>query len=146
MKELLTALVKAKLEFKPIKKDRVNPHYKNAYATLDSVLESVEPALLANGLLISQRLIVGENSRCCLVTELYHTSGQKLESFYDLPDEDNPQKKGIAITYARRYSVCAILSVTADEDDDGNGASLPSSSYSKSSSKTSKSNSTGDAW
>ncbi len=29
---------------------------------------------------------------------------------------------GSAITYARRYSLSAILGVVADEDDDGNGA------------------------
>jgi hypothetical protein len=34
-----------------------------------------------------------------------------------------PQKFGSALTYARRYAICSMLSVTADEDDDANSAS-----------------------
>ncbi|MEH2393859.1 MAG: ERF family protein [Nostoc sp.] len=38
------------------------------------------------------------------------------------PRVNDPQKIGSALTYARRYSLCAILSVAADEDNDGNVA------------------------
>jgi hypothetical protein len=120
MKELLTALVLSKPAFTAIAKDRTNPHYKSKYSTLDSVLASVEPALHANGLVIVQII---EDSH--LVTRLYHTSGQSIESKLPIPvGISDPQKLGSAITYYRRYSVCALLSVTADEDDDGNNAKL----------------------
>ena len=118
---LITSLIKAKQSFDAIKKDKKNPHYGNRYATLDSVLESVEKHLHDNGLVMSQTLF-SENNTLYLVTSLMHESGEKLESTYPIPIDSNPQKMGISITYARRYSVCAILSVTADEDDDGNGA------------------------
>lgn len=54
-----------------------------------------------------------------LVTRLTHASGQWFESLYPLPSNGGPQQLGSAITYARRYALAAMLSVVADEDDDG---------------------------
>jgi hypothetical protein len=117
MKELLTALVAAKATFKPIPKDKVNPFHKSRYASLDAVLGAVEPSLLTNGLTLSHTVDSGR-----LITRLYHTSGDFLESSFNLPDLSDPQKLGSVISYYRRYAVCGLLSVTADEDDDGNAA------------------------
>lgn len=113
MKELLTALVAAKAAFKPIPKDKVNPFHKSRYASLDAVLGAVEPSLLTNGLTLSHTVAEGK-----LVTRLYHTSGDYLESSFNLPELSDPQKLGSQISYYRRYAVCGLLSVTADEDDD----------------------------
>lgn len=141
---LIAALVRAKQSFQPIAKDRTNPFHKSKYATLDSVLESVEEAMSQQGLALIQ-MINDREGKPYLVTRLYHTSGAFFESWYPLPNSDtveiiqetmkegskettrtstgvDPQKFGAAVTYARRYSVCAMLSVTADEDDDGNSA------------------------
>lgn len=117
MKELLTALVAAKTSFKPIPKDKVNPFHKSKYASLDAVLGAVEPSLLTNGLTLSHTVDSGK-----LITRLYHTSGDYLESSFNLPELSDPQKLGSMISYYRRYAVCGLLSVTADEDDDGNAA------------------------
>lgn len=117
MKELLTALVAAKATFKPIPKDKVNPFHKAKYASLDAVLGAVESSLLMNGLTLSHVVSDGR-----LITRLYHTSGDFLESSFNLPDLSDPQKLGSIISYYRRYAVCGLLSVTADEDDDGNAA------------------------
>lgn len=119
MQELIKALIKAKSEFKSIQKDRINPHFKHKYATLDAVLDAVTPALSKYGLAIVQTTAIAEG-KTILETHLYHESGECITSPYPLPDISDPQKLGAALTYARRYSVCAILSVTADEDDDGN--------------------------
>jgi hypothetical protein len=113
MKELLTALVAAKATFKPIPKDKVNPFHKSKYASLDAVLGAVESSLLTNGLTLSHTLDSGR-----LITRLYHTSGDFLESSFNLPELTDPQKLGSVISYYRRYAVCGLLSVTADEDDD----------------------------
>lgn len=121
MNELISALIKARSEFAPIRKDKVNPFLKNKYATLDAVLEAVEPALRQNGLTIVQTTEVN-GDQTVLKTSLYHESGQSISGHYPLPQTDDPQKLGAAITYGRRYALCAILSVTADEDDDGNAA------------------------
>jgi hypothetical protein len=120
MKELLTALCKAKQQFMPIGKDKANSHLKYKYASLDSVLAAVEPALHAHELMLSSSVVDG-----CLITRLYHISGEYLESSFKLPDIADPQKIGSAITYYRRYTICGLLSITADEDDDGVAARPP---------------------
>lgn len=120
--ELIKALVAASCEFEPIEKDRVNPFLKSKYATLDSVLKSVEPALLRHGLKLVQAVDIHESGAPVLKTTLYHESGQSISSSYPLILNDDPQKFGAAITYARRYSVCAALNITADQDDDAQSA------------------------
>lgn len=118
MINLIQALIKARAEFPPIEKDKTNPHYKMSYASLDSVLDAVTPSLCKHGLAIVQLMERGN----ILKTHLFHESGEVLTSEYELPDISDSQKKGAALTYARRYSVCALLSITADEDDDANSA------------------------
>ena len=116
MIELIKALIKAKAEFQPIEKDKLNPHFKTKYASLDSVLDAVTPALCKHGLVIVQPLQPGR----ILHTHLYHESGEVMTSMFELPDISDIQKIGSTLTYARRYSVCALLGITADEDSDGN--------------------------
>ncbi|MBD2531922.1 ERF family protein [Nostoc flagelliforme FACHB-838] len=124
MQELIKALIKAKAEFNPIQKDRTNPHYKHKYATLDAVLDAVTPALGKHGLVIIQTTEICEG-KTVLRTHIFHESGESITSTYPLPEISDSQKLGAALTYARRYAVCAILSVTADEDDDAEGAATP---------------------
>ncbi len=121
MQELIKALIKAKAEFSPIHKDRVNPHFKHKYATLDAVLDAVTPALGKHGLAVVQTTALSDG-KTVLQTHLYHESGECLTSVYPLPEISDSQKFGAALTYARRYALCAILCVTADEDDDANSA------------------------
>ena len=116
MIELIKALIRAKAEFQPIEKDKINPHFRTKYASLDSVLDAVTPALCKHGLVIVQPLQSGR----VLNTHLYHESGEVMTSTFELPDVSDIQKIGSALTYARRYSVCALLGITADEDSDGN--------------------------
>jgi ribosomal protein S20 len=51
-----------------------------------------------------------------------HTSGEKVSGEYPLPTGGSPQALGSAITYARRYCLCAVTGVAADDDDDGAAA------------------------
>ena len=115
--KLAGALSKAQGEFGGVAKDGVNPHFKTKYATLASVLDAVKAPLAANGLALVQ-LIQPEG----LVTVLMHESGQSIQSVAPLPQNALPQVLGSALTYMRRYSVMAMLSVAADDDDDGNAA------------------------
>lgn len=117
MNELIKALIRARSEFPPINKDKINPAFKGVrYASLDSVLDSVVPTLCRHGLVAVQTLDEGK-----LITTLYHESGQFIQSSYILPSGLDAQKMGAAITYGRRYSICSLLCITADEDTDGNG-------------------------
>jgi len=120
MQELIKALIKAKAEIAPITKDKKGA--RSTYASLDAVLAAVEPALLKNGLTVVQ-LVNGP----MLDTHLYHTSGVSLLSQFPLELGGDSQRNGSAITYARRYALCALLSVTAEEDDDGAKSSASAS-------------------
>lgn len=66
-----------------------------------------------------------------LETRLIHAeSGQWISSMAVIPlPKNDPQGMGSAITYARRYSLCAMLGIVT-EDDDGEGAKIGSKSAS----------------
>ena len=122
MKLITTALITAKSLFSPIHKNKVNPYFGSKYASLDEILEAISPALLANNLLLIQPTIVKDNSNV-LKTILIHTeSGEQLESELIIPPIADPQKLGAAMTYYRRFSICALLAIAPDDDDDGNTA------------------------
>jgi hypothetical protein len=88
------------------------------YATLESVLEVVNPLLSANGLALVQ-YVDDDTLRALLI----HESGDKLPlGGYNLGGIGKHQERGSAITYGRRYQLCAIFGIT-QEDDDGAAAS-----------------------
>jgi hypothetical protein len=101
--------------------NRTNPHFKSRYADLGSILDAVRPALSANGLSVTQPIQITEHG-LVLATILMHRSGQYIRAEYPLPSTPNQQQMGSALTYARRYSLAAIVSNAFDEDDDGNDA------------------------
>jgi hypothetical protein len=122
---LATALIAAKLKFKPISKTKTNPHYKSKYACLDSILDAISDALAASGLLLIQPTEI-ENGTPVLKTILIHApTGDRFESILPLPVLSDPQKLGSALTYYRRYGICNLLAISPDEDDDGRSASTP---------------------
>lgn len=94
--------------------------YKYKYATLPQILDKVRPILAKHGLAVLQP--VGESGS--VETIIVHTSGQWIASDpVRLPSKDNsPQGVGSAISYAKRYSLSAMLALAAEEDDDGQAA------------------------
>lgn len=122
--KLFEALCKAQSELKPAALDMVNPHYKSKYASLSSVMEAIKTPLAKNGLSFIQ-CVENEGEAYYLKTILAHASGEKIESRVQLIlGRRDMQGLGSSITYARRYSLSAMLGVVDTDDDDGN-ASLP---------------------
>lgn len=120
---LAAALCKAQAEIKGAEKDGTNPHYKSDYSTLEAVIKACRDALAKQGLSVSQ--ILDHNERgAALITRLIHTSGQWIQGSCPLilGQRQDMQALGSAITYARRYSLAAIVGVVAEEDDDAEGA------------------------
>lgn len=123
---LASALVKAHTKIKHAIKDNKNPHFKNDYATLESVIDASKEALLEQGIVVLQAPSGGT-----LTTRLQHSSGEFIETELNLLlTKQDMQGLGSAITYARRYSLAALLNM-AQADDDGNEASKPASQKSK---------------
>lgn len=119
--ELSAALVKAQPLLKAAPFNKTNPHFKNKYADLPAVIETIRKPLAEHGLAVTQTTEVRDGA-FLLVTTMRHTSGQWIASEYLLPQASRPQELGSALTYARRYSLSAIACIAADEDDDAEGA------------------------
>jgi len=115
---LYTKLNEVKKEIGAISKDSTNPFFKSKYFDINSLLKHVEPLLQKNGLLLLQPIIKGEVFSEVIDTE----SGESVTSSIVLPQMDDPQKLGSAITYYRRYTLQSLLGLQA-EDDDANSAS-----------------------
>jgi len=120
--ELAKALSAAQGEMVPAKKTAENPFFKSKYADLASVWDVCRGPLTKNGLSIVQTTSVHEEGETLLRTILLHSSGQWLESHYPVnPVKTDPQGLGSAMTYARRYTLMAMVGI-APEDDDAEGA------------------------
>lgn len=96
--------------------------YKYSYADLADVSQVILPLLGKHGLSWITRPTLTDG-RFVLAYELLHTSGESRTGEYPLPDRGTPQEIGSAITYARRYALCAVTGVApAADDDDGAAA------------------------
>lgn len=115
---------KARAEFKAVPLDKVNPHFKSKYASLASVLGAVTPALTAHGIVATTRTFCGGDT---LMAETMVVFKGVTLCAASMPigkvGGASAQAIGSALTYARRYTLCALLGVVAEEDDDGNAAS-----------------------
>lgn len=115
--ELATALAKAQARIANAAKDGENPHFRSSYATLASVWDACRAPLGENGLSVIQAMSDSERG-FVLVTTLAHSSGQWMVSRYPvLPTKNDPQGLGSALTYARRYSLAAMVGVSPSDDD-----------------------------
>ena len=123
--ELSSALAKAMGEIQGAKMDSINPHFKNRFASLASVQDSYKVPCSKNGLSVVQS-VETRDGKYFVETMITHSSGQWISSDLELIlSREDMQGLGSACTYAKRYAVCAMLGISAqDEDDDGNAASL----------------------
>lgn len=128
---LIAALAAARVKYRPLKASRTakiktrdgSGEYSYHYADLADVLASVAPALAEAGIALTQPLRPAPEG-LELVTRLVHVSGESLESVLPVPlPAGNWQAWGSALSYARRYSLTALLGVQPEmEDDDGQNA------------------------
>ena len=117
--EILPALHKARSQFVKVKKDKQNTHLKNKYATLDSVLDAITPALTENELMLMQDVVPSEKpGTMCIQTTVIHVSGQWVKYYFEIPIVKNdPQGVGSAFTYGRRYAAAAAFGLSQADDD-----------------------------
>lgn len=121
--ELAAALAKAQAELRNPVFDSQNPHFKSKFASLAQVRDTITPTLAKHGLSVTQLATNDEQGRPSVETVLLHSSGQWIASTLAVPvGKADAHGAGSAITYARRYSLMAIVNVVGDQDDDGNSA------------------------
>ena len=121
MKELLKNLSAAKKEIGAISKDSKNPFFKSKYFDINQLLEHVEPLLEKHSLMILQP--IAENKVTTMIFCI--KDGDSIQSSIELPNIQDPQKLGSAITYYRRYTLASLLALQST-DDDANLAAKPS--------------------
>lgn len=136
--EIAMALAKVQSVLEGAKKTSANPFHKSKYADLSEVWDRLKDILPENGLSVSQ-LMIPLDGRDYLMTFLMHKSGQWLKSYAPIIIQTITSKAkdgsetvntkmdsqgiGSAMTYMRRYSLCAMIGVV-QEDDDGNAATF----------------------
>lgn len=116
MEKLTEKLLEFQKRVQAVKKDGVNPHFKNKYATLTQIISEVKPILSELGVVLLQPIKDGQ------VGTTLSMGSEVIESYLPLPTNLNPQQIGSAITYFRRYTLASLLALEV-EDDDGNEAS-----------------------
>ena len=120
--ELFTALAQAQFAVENATKGSVNPHFKNRYADLAEVLNTVRPVFSTFGLSIIQNPSF-DGSMVSVTTVLGHSGGGYITAVAScVPQKSDAQGVGSATTYLRRYSLASMAGV-AQEDDDGQAAS-----------------------
>ena len=95
------------------------------FADLETVLSTVTPHLIKNGLVISQTFEPSKGVDPILVTRLLHVSGAELVSRLPMiigKGRNALHDFGASCTYLKRYALLAILGLTADMDMDGDFA------------------------
>ena len=124
--KIAAALVKAQAQISGADKSATNPSLRNQYADLDAVWTAIRGPLGGAELAVIQApsIEVIEGSRfAVVVSEVVHSSGQWCRHECRLPvpggnrGVNDAQAAGVAITYARRYSLLALLGVAGDDTD-----------------------------
>lgn len=120
--EFAKDFINAQSEILTLPKDKKGYNYN--YTDFDTVVKTVKPILKKNHLGFCQLLDSKENGKNGVTTILFHESGESFQSWFELPavvlgKANNAQNIGAAISYIKRYALCAILGCSSDEDTDG---------------------------
>lgn len=95
--------------------------YEFAYATLDAILDHARPILAENEIVVLGGTRSGQGW-VEVSTMLAHSSGEWMENSIRVAVAAGIQELGGQITYLRRYTLCSLLGIAAEEDDDANAA------------------------
>lgn len=118
-------ILKIQSEIGVLVKTETNPFFKSKYMDINGLLEQLLPLLEKHKLCVVQPLhhIDGKPA---LITIVFDTEDKKgdggipnivCESKMPLPDIQDPQKMGSAITYYRRYALQSLFLLRAEDDD-----------------------------
>jgi hypothetical protein len=94
------------------------------YLNLATILKAIKPVFEKHGLAFSQRVTFNNTGEARQVigtveTIIFDNEEQMVACSYPFFVTGDPQQVGSAITYARRYSLYAVLGIFPDKDDDG---------------------------
>jgi len=100
--------------------------YSYDYADLTTITDAALPVLNKHGFTFICKPHLREDGNFVLRYVLLHEAGHSESGDYPLGNGGTAQQIGSAITYGRRYSLCAVTGIApSGEDDDGARASQP---------------------
>lgn len=119
MSNIYTKISSVQNKIGKLSKDKTNPFYKSQYFDINSLLEQLQPLLKEEGLTVIQPLtnVEGRPAIKTVVTD----GTDAIEETITMPDIQDPQKVGSAVTYYRRYALQSLFALQA-QDDDANSA------------------------
>lgn len=95
---------------------RTGSSFKYSYADLAQISRELLPLMGKNGLSFVSRPVI-RDGKPVLAYELRHVSGEQIDGEWLLPERATPQEMGSAVTYARRYCLCAVTGLAPDDED-----------------------------
>jgi hypothetical protein len=115
------ALAKAQAEMPTVPESGHNPHFDSYYPILSDIFAAIRQPLANHGLSVIHT-IEQTSGTMFVVARLIHSSGEWIQSRCPIQmggRQQGMQALGSAISYARRYTLTALVGVaSASEDDD----------------------------
>lgn len=116
------AMVLAQSEMPPI--DKFKKGHNSNYAPLDHIMSIVFPVLKRNNLFVRWTSDPRENGSLCVTCICSHVGGHSETSSMDVKEDRGGSKSdiqgmGSAFTYAKRYTLSALLGLVLTDDTDG---------------------------
>lgn len=100
-----------------LSKDANNPFFKSKYVELNQIIDALRPLELEQKISITMPLATIEG-RPAVSLEITDLETDEIQtSSIVIPDLQDPQKMGSAITYFRRYSLMSFFNLKAEDDD-----------------------------
>jgi len=107
-------LFEAKKEMSAITKDSENPFFKSKYFDINKLLSEVKPVLQKHGLLLLQP-ITDEHVESVII-DVSDKDLKCVISSKKLPNIQDTQKLGSAITYYRKFTLLSLLNLKAQAE------------------------------
>ena len=129
---LFAAYVKAQAEMPRVGKGRSaklelksGGSYSYNFADLSDVIDALRPVLSKHGLAYFQSVEPLQPNLIGVTTVVVHEAGGKFTAGpFPMPASGDARAYGSAVTYGKRYALCATFGI-ATEDDDGASAAKP---------------------
>lgn len=123
--EFLKALMDFQTDCPEFIVDKTNPHFSSKYLSLSGIMKSIRDPLTNHCFILTHSTDpIAANDRVRVTTTMIHQpTGECISNVCDVfLSKVNAQGVGSCITYGRRYGLCSLLGIVADDDDDGNSA------------------------
>ncbi len=100
-----------------LSKKEENPFFHSKYVDLNQIIDALRPMELEQKISITMPLS-SDGGRPAVGLIIKDLEGDEvIENFVTIPDLQDPQKMGSAITYFRRYALMSFFNLKAEDDD-----------------------------